>query len=75
MSYVRTRADWGKRGLAVLELNTPCEDGRPPTAKMIADAMIARGYVDYTPAKVRAMLQNMRRTGFTVPYLRAGNGR
>jgi hypothetical protein len=76
MTYQRrTDGAWGLRGLTVLELNKPDEHGQLPTAKMIADAMVARGYADYTPDKVRAALQNMRRQGHRVPYLRASGGR
>lgn len=74
MTYRRkTRGPWGSRQLAVLDLNKPNELGQLPTAKMISDAMIALGYTDYTPAKVRAALQNLRREGHRAPYLRPPN--
>lgn len=61
---------WGIRQITVLDIANACEPGER-TARNIAEAMRAKGYPHYTPAMVRAALQNLRRQGYAdVPKLK-----
>jgi hypothetical protein len=63
---------WGKRQLTVLEIAESLSPEQR-TGRNIAEAMRARGYTHYTPAMVRAALQNLRRLGLDAPKLKGAS--